>query len=62
MLKMKARKKGIGGKRKGAGRKSEFSTPLTETISIRVSLKHKEAIKKHIKEFSHNYHLNNQTK
>jgi hypothetical protein len=54
---MKARKKGSGGKRKGAGRKSEYSTPLTETISIRVALKHKEAIKQHIKDFSHKYHL-----
>ena len=57
------RKKGSGGKRKGAGRKLEYGTALTETISIRVSLKHKEAIKQHIKEFSHNYHLNqNQNK
>jgi len=55
----KQRKKGSGGKRKGAGRKLEYGVPLTETISFRVALKHKEAIKKHCMEFSHRYHLNN---
>lgn len=54
---MKQRKKGSGGKRKGAGRKLDYGVALTETISFRVALKHKEAIKAHCKEFSHRYHL-----
>lgn len=54
---MKERKKGSGGKRKGAGRKLDYGVALTETISFRVALKHKEAIKAHCKEFSHRYHL-----
>ena len=54
---MKQRKKGSGGKRKGAGTKPKYGEALTETISFRVALKHKEAIKSHCKEFSHKYHL-----